>query len=176
MPEGRVFNNQGEFKARYPRRHELLALGGFLGLCLLAGLSSLSLSAGSLHLWYASLNAPALRPPGWVFVPVWVVLYVMTGLAAWEIWRSPDIRQRDHAALRAWGWQMGLKALWTPVFFGLHWLFPAILLGTAALAAAIVTLARFFSLDKAAAFLFLPYVCWIIFELYLNAGFWWLNA
>ncbi len=143
---------------------------------LLVWLEGRSVSIASLRVWYAALNAPPFRPPGWSFVPVWAVLHVLTGLAAWEIWRTADLRLRDRAALRAWGWQIGLQALWAPVFFGLHWLFPALLVGAAALAAAAITLGRFVSLDKAASFLFLPYFCWLIFELYLNAGFWWLNA
>jgi translocator protein len=173
--EGCVFNNQGQFKVRYSRRTELLALAGFLFLCLGVGLSGSGVSALNLHNWYLTLNPPELLPPVWVFPPVWIVLYFMIGVAGWEIWRVPDVAMRNHRALTVWGWQIGLKALWTPVFFGLHWLLPALGVGCALFGTAMFTLLRFSRLNRAAALLMLPYCGWLTFELYLNAGFWWLN-
>jgi len=175
MPEGCVFNNQGQFKIRYARRDQITALAGFLALCLAVGLSGSGLAAFGLHGWYLALRPPPGAPPTWVFVPVWTVLYLMTGLAAWEIWRVPEVHMRNHRALAAWGWQMGLKALWTPVFFGAHWLLPALAVELALCGAIAWTILRFARLNRAAAALMIPYLGWVIFELYLNAGFWWLN-
>jgi benzodiazapine receptor len=174
-PEGCVFNNQGQFKVRYSHRHEMTALAGFLALCLAVGLSGSGLSFLGLHSWYLALHQPVFCPPVWVFLPVWTVLYFMTGLAAWEIWRVPGVGLQSHRALNAWGWQIGLKALWTPVFLGLHWLLPALLVGAALCGTILWTTLRFSRLNPAAACLMLPYFGWVLFELYLNAGFWWLN-
>ncbi len=125
--------------------------------------------------WLPSLRAPALLPPAGLLLPVWVALYVMVGVAGWEIWRVPDVRLRNRQALTAWGWQLGLKAAVTPVFFGLHWLLAAAVMSAALLGAVAVTVWRFGQLNRTAALLMLPYFGWAGFGLYLNAGFWWLN-
>jgi tryptophan-rich sensory protein len=38
--------------------------------------------------WYAGLAKPAINPPGWIFGPVWTVLYVLIGVAGWRIWHG----------------------------------------------------------------------------------------
>ena len=35
--------------------------------------------------WYAGLAKPAWNPPGWVFGPVWTVLYAVMAVAAWHV-------------------------------------------------------------------------------------------
>jgi translocator protein len=170
-----VFNNQGQFKVRFSHRHQMAALAGFLAVCLAVGLSGSGFSFLAFHGWLLALNQPPGHPPLWVFLPVWIVLYFMVGLAAWEIWRVPGEGLQNHRALSAWRWQMGLKALWTPVFLGLHWLLASVLVGAALCAAILWTIWRFRRLDAGAACLMLPYFGWVAFELYLNAGFWWLN-
>jgi tryptophan-rich sensory protein len=174
-PEGRVFNHQGQFKPRYSRRQELVAGAGFLLLCLGVGLSGVGVSALGVHGWYLSLRRPPLCPPLSLYPPVWTLLYLMAGVAAWEIWRAPGFRLLNRQALIAWGWQIGLKALWTPVFFGLHWLLGSAILGLVLLAVLGETIRRFAGLKRWAALLMLPYAAWVAFEVYLDFGFWWLN-
>jgi tryptophan-rich sensory protein len=175
-PEDRVFNNQGEFKVRYSRRNEIIALAGFFSLCAAVGLSGSGFAWLSLRDWFPALRHPAPLPPVVVLMPVWVTLYAMVAVAGWEIWRVPDVRLRNHRALTAWGWQLGLKAMVTPVFFGLHWLLAAALLSAILLGAVAVTIWRFGQLNRGAALLMLPYFGWVGFSVYLNAGFWWLNC
>ncbi len=171
-----VFNNQGQFKLRYSRRHEITALAGFLALCLGGELAGSVLAAPGLWGWYLAANAPPLSPPSILFFPAWTILALCSGIAAWEIWREPDVGLRNHAALRLWGWQLGLNAVFTPLLFGLHWFLPAAGLGVALLVSLGLTIRRFARLNRLAAALMLPLACWVGFELYLNAGFWWLNT
>jgi len=150
-------------------------LAGFLLLCLTVGLSGSPLAAIAEHGWYLTLTAPPYTPPIWEFVPIWSMLYVWAAFAAWEIWCNLDAALLNHRALTAWGWAMGLKALWTPLFFGLHWLLPALDVGLALLVMLGVTVARFWRLNRGAAVMMLPFFLWVGFECYLDAGFWWLN-
>ena len=94
----------------------ILALVGFVGLCLLVGAVGGSLPAHALQVWYPSLTPPPGTPPNWVFAPVWSALYVMIGVAAWLVWK----RRGPSRALRLWGWQLAANALWAPAFFGLR--------------------------------------------------------
>lgn len=149
---------------------------GFVGLCLLVGISNAAVTAGSAQGWYAGLRHPPGTPPNWLFGPVWTLLYLLLGVAAWLVWRRIDVgADRKRAALRAWGWALAANALWSPVFFGLHrpdfsLMVIVLMLGTAALA-----LRRFRPLQPLGAALLLPYLAWTGYAAYLNAGVWWLN-
>jgi tryptophan-rich sensory protein len=148
-----------------------LALIGFVGLCLLVDASNAAITAGS-GAWYASLTAPPGTPPSWLFAPVWTMLYVLMGLAAWLVWRKPGHRR----PLLLWGWQLLVNALWSPAFFGFHR--PLLALGVVIVLVVLIclTTAAFARRRKIAALLMLPYLLWTCYATYLSAGFWWLNS
>lgn len=129
----------------------------------------------NIRTWYEVLPHPPLTPPNGVFGPVWTILYVAMAVAAWRVWRSPDILVRQRRALIWWGWQLAVNALWSPIFFGLHRPFASlcVILVLDGLIAA--TIAVFRPIDRIAAWLMAPYLAWCVFATYLNAGFWWLN-
>ena len=61
----------------------LVALAGWLLLTFSASATAVFVSAGG---WYAGLAKPAWNPPGWIFGPVWTLLYAMMAVAAWRVW------------------------------------------------------------------------------------------
>jgi tryptophan-rich sensory protein len=148
-----------------------LALVGFIGLCLLVGAVGGSMTARAIPHWYQTLHEPAGTLPAWVFAPVWTVLYVMIGVAAWLIWR----RLGAAPPLRLWGWQLAANAIWAPAFFGLH--SPAMALGVmiALLFLLAMTIRSFRRVQRTAAILMVPYGAWCLYAAYLNAGFLLLN-
>jgi tryptophan-rich sensory protein len=138
------------------------SLIGWVALCLGAGLASGQ--AGSPDsAWFRTLDRPPWQPPDVVFAPVWTVLYVMMGVAAWRIWwlgRRADL-----------GWfaaQLVANVAWTPLFFGARRLDLALadLLVLWGLVA-IVTV-RFLRRDRVAGVLMLPYWAWVTFAAALN--------
>ncbi len=149
----------------------ILALVGFVGLCLLVGGADAALVTRAVHTWYPSLIAPPATPPNWVFPPVWTALYVMVGVAGWLVWRRAGAAR----PLRLWGWQLAANALWTPAFFGLHNPPLALAVMLVLLVLIVITMRSFARLNRAATWLMLPYLAWCGFAAYLNAGFWWLN-
>ena len=125
--------------------------------------------------WYAGLVKPTWNPPGWLFGPVWTLLYVLMGIAAWLIWREGGWRvQRRPLGLYLAQW--ALNALWTPLFFGLHRpglaFAEIIVLDLAVLA----TLIAFCRVKRLAGALLVPYLLWVPFATVLNGTIWWLNA
>src|SRR6476620_405099 len=66
--------------------------------------------------FYAQLNRPAWAPPASAFGPVWSVLYLLMGVAAWLVWREQGAPRRV-AALVLFGVQLGANALWSWLFF-----------------------------------------------------------
>jgi benzodiazapine receptor len=139
------------------------------------GIASSGLTISNIHRWYLTLTPPPLNPPSWVFAPVWSTLYLLMGISAWLIWRQAELPRRPRRALLAWGWQLGLNAIWAPVFFGLHQIAAALAVVLALFAAVAWTLVKFLPLSRTAGLLLVPYLAWVGFASYLNAGFWWLN-
>jgi translocator protein len=151
---------------------QVIALILFLGAsAVVAALGGLA-TANNVNGWYATADKAPWSPPNWVFGPVWTVLYTAMAVAAWLVWR----RHADgsKAALTAYGVQLGLNLLWTPVFFALY---PA--LGTPALwiafviivalaVAVAVTVVLFGPISRTAGLLMLPYLSWIVFASSLN--------
>ncbi|HET8996645.1 MAG TPA: TspO/MBR family protein [Acetobacteraceae bacterium] len=149
----------------------MLALVGFVGLCLLVGAADAAIGSVGIRHWYPSLTPPPGTPPNWVFGPVWSALYVLMGIAGWLVWR----RCGASRPLRLWGWQLAANAVWTPFFFGLH--NPVLALADMVVLIGLLgaTIRGFHRVQPAAAGLLLPYLLWTFYAAYLNAGFWWLN-
>ncbi|AKS40596.1 TspO/MBR family protein [Wenzhouxiangella marina] len=122
--------------------------------------------------WYASLNRPSFAPPNWLFGPVWTTLYVLIAVSGWMIWKRAGWRS---PLLALWLVQMGLNALWTPLFFGMHLLGWALIeMGLLWIAIAACVM-RFRPASTTASWLLMPYLAWVSFAFALNLGFWWLN-
>lgn len=118
--------------------------------------------------WYAALAKPWFTPPGWVFGPIWTVLYLLIGWAGAR-------KLLDGGAVGLWIGQMALNFCWSAVFFGLH--LPlgglAIILGMLAFILAFIVAE--WGRDRLAAVLFLPYAAWVTLASAVNAGVVWLN-
>jgi len=98
-------------------RHQWLVLAGFVLLCLAVGSIGGFATQHSIDTWYATLNKPSWNPPNWVFAPVWTLLYIMMGTAAWLVWKTRD---RIGPAMVLFFAQLAFNLLWSLVFFGLR--------------------------------------------------------
>lgn len=160
-------------RTRFSRR-DLLALLGFVALCLtVSGLGG-AVTATSVGDWYPKLAKPPFTPPAGVFPPVWTALFLLMAVAAWRVWRQPGGDRRAAALNWFWG-QLVLNLLWSVIFFGLQapgWALVEIAL---LLATIVITLRAFWALDRWAAVALVPYLLWVAFAAALNAGIWWLN-
>lgn len=139
-----------------------VALFGFIVLSF--GAAALGGSVTDTQGWYQELVKPSWNPPGWVFAPVWTVLYAMIAFAGWRLYDVKGI----HPAHGLWLGQLGLNALWSVLFFGQHlilWAFVEILV---LLAAIVATIAAFGREDRVAALLLVPYALWVTFASALN--------
>lgn len=117
--------------------------------------------------WYAALEKPAFTPPGWLFGPVWTVLYVLIGVAGVRTFRR---RPATRAAMRTWVAQLSLNFAWSPVFFTLHSIAAALVVILALLALVVLFVIRSWPRDRTAAWLFVPYAAWVAFATVLNAS------
>ena len=124
------------------------------------------LAAASARATYDALDLPPFAPPGWLFGPVWSVLYLFIGVAGWLLWRA---RGWD-GVLWLWVGQLLLNLAWTPLFFSAE-RYVLALVDIVALdlaVAALVVLA--WRTSRVAAWLLVPYLAWTCFATALNAG------
>lgn len=122
--------------------------------------------------WYDQLEHPAWTPPSWVFGPVWTLLYLLMGIAAWRVWlRGGFENHASRSALVVFLVHLLFNAAWTGLFFGLHRINLAaveIVILWLMIAAVIVL---FWRCDRLAAALLIPYLMWVTYATTLNIGF-----
>jgi translocator protein len=148
-----------------------IVLAGFVALCLAVGVLAGLVTAPAVAEWYPTLVKPSWRPPNWLFAPAWTVLYIMMAVAAWLVWRAGNAK----SALLLWGGQLLLNFAWSFLFFGAR--SPGLgLIDIAAMWLAIAaTIFAFSFKSRLAAFLMVPYLCWVSFAAALNAAIFMLN-
>ncbi|WP_326705784.1 TspO/MBR family protein [Streptomyces cyaneofuscatus] len=154
------------------RRRSWLTLLLLLALCYGVAAAG-AIATGDAGSTYAALDRPAWAPPGWLFGPVWTVLYGMIAVAGWLVARRPGPGRRP--ALVAWGVQLALNALWTPLFFAAEQ-YGLAFLDIALLLAAVVTTALLSArVHRRAAWLLVPYLLWVGYAAALNLALWLAN-
>ncbi len=160
--------------ARRARLADLAGLVLFVALCLAIGALGASLTAASVATWYADLAKPSFNPPDEIFGPVWTVLYILMGVAAWRVWRGAD-RDTARGPLTLFALQLALNLGWSVVFFGLHKIAAAVATIVVLDIAVLVTALAFRTVDRLAALLMAPYLAWVAFATMLNVAIWRLN-
>jgi benzodiazapine receptor len=149
----------------------------FILACLAAGAIGGLATYPAIPEWYAGLNKPDFSPPNWVFGPVWTILYVMMGVAAYLAYsEGKKAKRKDmNGALAVFGIQLCLNVLWSLLFFGLR----SPLYGLACIAALwlaiAAAMARFYAISRPAGLLLAPYLAWVSFAAVLNFQVWALN-
>lgn len=132
----------------------------------LGGVASL-LQTDAVRDWYPYLVKPALTPPAIAFPIAWSILYFCIGISAGLVLSTCSARR--HAVMLLWYLQLALNFLWSVFFFALR----NPLLGLIDIVAldVLVILYIVFSarVRRAAAWIMVPYLCWILFATYLNA-------
>lgn len=144
--------------------------------CLAIGYTSGMVTRSSITTWYPTLIKPSFNPPNWIFAPVWSTLYAMMGVAAGLVWN--EIKSNEEVVKKALIFfliQLGLNALWSYLFFGLH---NPMLAGLEIIVLWLMiyeTYVQFAKINKTAGYLFIPYLAWVSFAAVLNGSIWWLN-
>ena len=132
------------------------------------------LSRTGMEVFRETAAQPPLSPPAILFPIVWTILYALMGIGAARIWISEPSPERSRG-LNLFVAQLIVNFFWSLIFFNLQaygfaliWLILLWIL----VAWMILTFAK---ADKPAAWLQVPYLLWLTFAAYLNAGVWLLN-
>lgn len=111
---------------------------------------------------------PPFSPPAWVFPVVWTALYLVMGFASYLVYRDCDYLLND--AMKCFFYQLFVNFSWSIVFFRFGFYTAAAVVLGALLLLTIGTTAQFFTVNKTAGKLMVPYILWLVFALYLNVG------
>lgn len=151
-----------------PLPSQLLGLLGWLALVFIAAAlgAIASMDAGS---FYGQLAKPSWAPPASLFGPVWSVLYLLMGISAWLVWRSPAPRG---TALALFCVQLAVNALWSWLFFAWHQGALAMIDVVLLWILIVCTMIAFWHISRVATLLLAPYLAWVSFASALTWSVW----
>ena len=148
-----------------------LGLLGWLLLCFAVELSGVTFLPGR---WYAHLDKASWTPPSYLFAPIWTMIYIIMGTAAWLVWREGGFRKQS-APLTLFLIQLALNGAWSFLCFGLHDLLLSVADMLLLWVMLMVTTFRFFAVKAPAGWLMSIYLLWVTFAFTLNVALWHLN-
>ena len=124
---------------------------------------------------YSQLNQPPLSPPSAVFPIVWTALFLLMGVSAYIVTMKRSSGTKNFDLPKIYWFQLAVNFIWPLIFFNLSihslafiWLLILIVL-------LIRMITEFSGISSAAGRLQIPYLIWLVFAGYLNAGVWFLN-
>lgn len=135
----------------------------------LAGLVVGMLTRESTQIYANTITKPPLSPPNIVFPIAWTLLYGLMGVGLARILLA-EASQTRNLAIALFAVQLALNLVWCFIFF---WAqdFGLALVELICLLVAVIIMAIVFSkVDSLAARLQIPYLAWLCFATYLNAG------
>lgn len=144
--------------------------------------------------WYRVIEKPAFTPPDWAFPVVWPILYLLMGIAAWLVYRTPEQKSREfwgegasyesmllpqrpsrRSALGLYGVHLIFNVLWSFLFFSFQMPGLAFAEILVLLALIVLTTRLFYRIRPSAGYLMIPYIVWVSYATVLNGSIWWLN-
>lgn len=141
-----------------------------------AGFIGAMFTARSVKTWYVELAKPSFNPPGWLFGPVWTVLYIMMGVALYLVWeRASQEKVNVTPAVVLFVAQLACNAAWSVIFFGQRQIFPALIEIALLWVLIVLTMVYFWKVSPVAGMLLVPYLLWTSFAVVLNYSIWQLN-
>lgn len=142
---------------------------------LIVGGTSGFFTATGVESWYQTIARPTWNPPGWIFGPVWTTLYVMMGISLFLVWKEDTSVELKKIAIALFTVQLVLNFFWSFIFFNQHQIGWALVEIAAMWVFILLTIFAFAQVNKAAAWLLVPYISWVSFATILNFTIWQLN-
>ena len=115
---------------------------------------------------YAEINQPPLAPPSFLFPVVWTALYILMGVSAALVYTTWK-KDRDNA-LFIYAVSLVLNFFWSIFFFNMRSFIAAFVILVLLWVSIVITILKYYRIDRAAALLQLPYLLWVTFAGYLN--------
>lgn len=125
-------------------------------------------SAGT-QIYAETITKPPLSPPSVVFPIAWTLLYGLMGAGLARVLLSAPSSERL-TGIVLFAVQLALNLMWSFIFFGAQRFDLALADLVVMLMAAVAMTLSFWRSDAVAGFMQVPYLAWLCFATYLNAG------
>ena len=170
----RFGNIRGRIRAELCRIDIRCVIAGAV-IVMLSGFLS-ALAGGSADA-YGELELPAGAPPGFVFVIVWTVLYIVIGGAAGAVACCPDrsCEQDKYKGLLFFIIMMVFNFIWYPLFFGAEAYFSAFMAIIMMIVMSFFAMCHFFRIYVVCGAAMAVYLAWLFYAAYLNLAVLFLN-
>jgi tryptophan-rich sensory protein len=122
-------------------------------------------SMDKIDCWYLNLNKSSLTPPGYIFSIVWPILYILMSVSVWIIWNK---EKKISFPIQLYIIQLIFNFAWVPLFFKYHCINESLFLLLFIWMLVFIMIEIFYSIDKIAGLLLVPYLIWLTFAFYLN--------
>jgi tryptophan-rich sensory protein len=134
-----------------------------------------SIFTGEGMVWYDTLKAPKIAPPGYVIGTVWTVLFALMAIAVLMFWNKTTANHNFNVIVILLIVNAVLNILWSALFFGMHSPLAAFIEIFFLNATTLALIILFWPQNLWSAILFIPYFLWVSFATYLNYLFLRLN-
>ena len=120
--------------------------------------------------WYRTLAKPSFNPPNWAFPVAWSTLFLLMAVAFFRVLRTPPETPRRRQAITLFAMQLVVNVGWSVAFFGAHSPLAGMVVIVPFWGLILATALTFGRIDRAAGWLFAPYLAWVAFASVLNAA------
>ncbi len=134
-----------------------------------AGFAVGMLTSAGTQIYAATITKPPLSPPSVVFPIAWTLLYGLMGAGLARVLLSTPSSERL-TGIALFAIQLALNLMWSFIFFGAQRFDLALADLVLMLLAAVAMTFSFWRSDAVAGFMQVPYLAWLCFATYLNAG------
>lgn len=141
-------------------------------LCEVTGVTSEIISRSGIKFWLKSYDQSSWIPNDYLLSNVWMVLYMLMGIALWLVWKNHSSQKKRNSAIRLFVIQLIIN-FWSSLLY-LNFQSPIlVVINILVLLTLLIFIASKFSeFSKTAALLLVPYMTWISFASVLNLQIW----
>ncbi len=124
---------------------------------------------------YSEYKKPKISPPGWIFGPVWTVLYSLIAVCLFIVFEKLCRRELPFIVALPFILNIIFNLLYTPVNFGLKDLGAATVIVYLILATTIWAMIAIWKYSRPVTYMYVPYVLWVAFATILQTTVWIMN-
>lgn len=125
---------------------------------------------------FEALAQPPLSPPSIAFPIVWTILYLLMGIASYNISQSSADENVKQNALAIYVISLVFNLFWPIIFFRLEMRLFAIIWILALFILVISYSAKYYRISRYDGIMSLPYILWLAYATYLNIAIYAINC
>lgn len=145
-------------------------------ICQMAGVIGSAFTSVSVAEWYPTLIKSPFTPSGSTIGLIWSILFTLMGISLFLVWREASVDPGARTALYFFAAQLMVNISWSAAFFALRSPASGLVVIAILWILILMTIVKFWSVNRTAALLLVPYIIWVSIAADLNYMLWVLNS